>query len=325
MRKLLTVTVGIPTFQAERNIRNLLTSISQQQTALCKIEKILVYSDGSTDRTIKMARAVKDPRITVFESKQNRGYAAALGFLIKKSESDVFVTLNDDILISDSTTIGKLIAPFYDDSSITFVSGNIVALRPRTFIGRCIFTSFLAFLPIRYSLREGNNMYSCDGKILALRHNIARRISLDHASTATVDIFLYFENLRLNGVYRFARDATVQFRLPETIWDWKNLQYRTILAHRLMKEKYGILYESEAKIPFFLYCTSVARAVCQYPFESLIFKFFVNTGLSPKYDQPFKRWSLTESTKHLNNGLLIANGVFDQFQQIVEGFVYNTV
>lgn len=318
MKKLPTVTVGVPAFQAERNIRNLLTSISQQQTDVCKIEKILVNSDGSTDRTTEMARTVKDPRLTVFESKRNQGYAATLGFLIKKSKSDVFVTLNDDIIIEQDDTVDRLISPFIEDPSVTFVSGNIVPLPPKTFIGRCIHASFFGFMPIRYKLRGGNNMYSCDGKILALRRDVASRIYLDDANTATVDIFLYFENLRLGGTYRFAPEAKVLFRLPETVRDWRNLQYRTIRAHRLMKKKYPTLYDNQAKIPFSFYCRCMVPIILKYPVESFLFKLFINAGFFQTTDKQFKRWTLTESTKHLLGTLLVADATADHVQQALE-------
>lgn len=303
MKKLPTVTVGVPAFQAERNIRNLLTSISQQQTDVCKIEEILVYSDGSTDRTTEMARTVKDPRLTVFESKKNRGYAATLGFLIKKSKSDVFVTFNDDILIPDPTTVEKLIMPFLRDRSVTFASGNIEALHPKTFIGKCVYTSYLSFIPIRQGIRGGQNMYSCDGKILALRRDFSRSVSLNHASTSTVDIFLYFENLRFGGVYRFVRDAVVRFRIPETMRDWRNLQTRTVNAHQLMEKEYGALYKRESNIPFGLYLRSVFPVIYRYPLESLLFKLLINAAIVPSHNPSFKRWELTTSTKTLHHVL----------------------
>ena len=298
-RRKFTVTIGVPAYQSEGNIAPLLESLCQQHNSRIRIEKILVYSDGSTDNTVRCAQSVQDRRVNIFPSKHNRGYAYALEYLIKKSSSDIFVTFNDDVMIKDGTMVEKLVAPMIEDPTVTFVSGNIEALPPKTFIGRSIYTSYLAFIPIRQGIRGGQNMYSCDGKVLALRRDFARTVSLEHESTATVDIFLYFENLRFGGVYRFVQDATVQFRLPETAQDWRNLQRRSVLTRQLMQKTYGSLYEREAHIPRFLYCRSLARVALKYPLESAVFKFLINSGTSPTHVTPFKRWTLTTSTKRL--------------------------
>lgn len=297
-----TVTIGVPAYQAERNIVPLLKSLTAQQTSCVKIEHIFVYSDGSTDQTVKLARSVSNPRIKVFSSRKNRGYAHVLQFLMKKSESDVFVTFNDDIIIPDRKTVSYLVKPFLEHPRVTLTGGNTIALRPRSFIGRCVYASYLAFNPIRYTVRNGHTMYTCDGKILALRRDFYKNVRFDGKPTGTVDFFLFFENLRMGGTYRFAKKAIVHFRLPETIRDFRNLQSRSRMVNKLMLEQYGNLCRREAKIPLDLYLHSTARVFLRYPLPSLFFKLVLNNGMFyHRPTQDFKTWELTSSTKNLRS------------------------
>jgi glycosyltransferase involved in cell wall biosynthesis len=51
--KKINVTIGIPCFQAEANIKTLLSSLIKQNENYCKVVKIIVYCDGCTDATSK--------------------------------------------------------------------------------------------------------------------------------------------------------------------------------------------------------------------------------------------------------------------------------
>ena len=52
MRKKLTVTIGIPAYNEEANVRNLLVSLLAQKETNFKLQEIIVVSDGSTDKTV---------------------------------------------------------------------------------------------------------------------------------------------------------------------------------------------------------------------------------------------------------------------------------
>ena len=51
MNKKLTVSVGIPAYDEEANIKSLLEAILQQRQENFILKSIIVVSDGSTDRT----------------------------------------------------------------------------------------------------------------------------------------------------------------------------------------------------------------------------------------------------------------------------------
>lgn len=302
--KKLTITIGIPAYQSAHNIKNLLRAILKQKEKLIVIEKILIYADGCTDKTVEEAKSLKNSRIKVFSEKVNRGYAYSFQYLINRSTSDVFVGLNDDIKIKSRSAIEALVSPIMEDKKIGLVGGNVVSLLPKTFIGRCVYTSYLSFLPIRLKWKNGKSKFTCDGKILALKKSFYKSLKLLSASTATVDIYLYFENLRQRRKYAFAKDAIVYYRLPETIGDFRNQEERTRKGFEIMRGHFGKIVEAEHWIPRKLYWLSSLKVFLKYPLESLFFKIFINSFYILQRNKEFKKWRLAKSTKHLLSYLL---------------------
>ena len=292
-----TVTIGIPAYQSESNIAQLLNSLVKQKQIGIKIENILVYADGCTDKTIVNARSVKSKIIQVMASGKNKGYAFALQSLINKSKSDVFVGLNDDIKIISSSVIENLVKPF-TDKKVGIVGGNIKALTPKTFIGRCIYASYLVFEPMRYGINRGHTDLTCDGKIFALSRGFAKTLNLKKTQVGNVDIYLYYENLKQGRVYKFAKKAEIWFRLPETIDDFQSQEVRARVSRKLMQSKFKKFFASSHKLPKMEYLKSAIRVFKKYPLETIAFKLVIN-NLSAISKKSYKKWDLALTTKKL--------------------------
>ena len=58
--KKLTVTIGIPAYNEEKNIGRLLRALLRQKTNGLSIKKIIVISDASTDKTSQIVRGFKE-------------------------------------------------------------------------------------------------------------------------------------------------------------------------------------------------------------------------------------------------------------------------
>ena len=294
-----TVTIGIPAYQAELNIKNLLNSLLKQEQKNIKIEKIIVYADGCTDLTAPIAKSVKNKMINVVSSKKNHGFAYALQFLISRNNSEIFIILNDDIRIESSKAVNELALPIVKNKKVGLVGGNIKALFPETFIGRCIYSSYLAFLSLRYSIKKGETDLTCDGKILALSKDFAKTLKLTKFTVGNVDIYLYYENLKQGRIYKFAKKAEVFFRLPETIADFRNQEARSAVSRRIVKERFGSLFMENHKFPKVLYWNSIIKTLLKYPLETLFFKLFINTRLNVQ-KKSYSKWKLALTTKKLS-------------------------
>ncbi len=304
------VTIGIPAYYSEQNIGSLLTSLLEQNQRHIFIKQILVFVDGSKDKTIKQAKAVKSRKIKIFASKKNRGYAYALQFLMRKSNSGVFVGLNDDILIKSNNIIEDLVKPIIKDKKVGLVGGNIKALPPKTFVGKCIFTSYLVFETLRYNLQNGGTYLTCDGKILALSKDFAKNLSLTKTQVGNVDIFIYFQNLRKGLRYKFAKKAEVYYRLPETIADFRSQETRAANSRDLIKKQFSKFYKEYA-FSKTAYLMSALKILLKYPLETIAFKLLINRGIK-KQNKSVSTWKLALTTKKLSL-LFVHSEEFNKF------------
>lgn len=293
------VTIGIPAYQSEANISNLLTSLMKQKQKNIDIENIIVYSDGSKDRTAKNAKSINSKRIKVIDSKKNKGFAYAFNYLLKANRSDVFVELNDDIRIDSEFVIEEIVKPFRSYKNVGLVSGNIKALEPKSLIGQCIYTSYLVFLPLRLSYMNGETDLTCDGKILALSKDFAKSLKLESSKVGNVDIYLYYENLRQKRLYKFAKKATVFFRLPESLRDFKNQEKRSVISRNLMQKNFGELFLVGHKISKLAYLKSALSVFLRYPLQTFLFKLLVNRS-SVSGKKSSIKWKLALTTKKLS-------------------------
>lgn len=298
MKKILTVTIGIPAYQSEKNIGQLLDALLKQRQKEIIVENILVYTDACTDRTIEEVKKFKNPVIKLFIGRANKGYAGSLQYLIEKNRSRVFVGLNDDIKIVSDSVIENLVKPFLLSSSLGMTCGDIVALTPKTFVAKCIYASYSVFQYMKHSYRDGNNAFTVDGKIFAIEKSFSKKIKLNKIPTGNTDIFIYFL-IRKHGLgYQFVKNSWVLFRLPETLADFKNQEERAKASYSLMKKYFGAMVDEEWGIPKKEYCIAIARSFIRFPLHSLSFKFFKLT-LSLSHNSDFRSWRLAETTKQL--------------------------
>lgn len=301
--KLPTVTIGISAYQCEENIEQLLSSLFLQEEKLVRIKNIIVYCDGCTDQTVNKAKQIKNRRgkkVVIIDSLTNKGYAHSVQSIINKSSSDFLILLNDDISIRSNKLIGHLITTFSKDRQIGFVCGDIQALDPTTFIGRCVKTSFDAFKLIRTAHRNGYSVYTADGKIMALRMEFAKNLDLNQTKIAgNVDIYIYFRAISTGWKYAFSPEAKIYCRLPETITDYRSQKIRAAKSRVMLREYFGRLVDTEFELPKKLYFVSTIRIFLKYPLEALLFKLLINNFYLLRGKNNFTKWKLASSTKKL--------------------------
>lgn len=299
-QKKLTVTIGIPTLNAEGNIISLLQAILRQHAVDYLLKQILVYSDGSTDLTVAKARSVRDPRIRVIEGKTTRGFAAGLQHLLSEATGDVIILINDDVTLADEEAITRIVDMFAD-TAVGLVCGKIVPLPSETFIERAVRSSFDAYARIKEQVNNGNNLYTCDGKILAISRAFAKKIDLHHESVGNVDLYLYFFCRSAGFRYRYVKEPTIYFRLPRTARDVFNQTQRATISRRIGFSRWEKEYRAEvAAVRWYLWVSLVWETL-KNPIGAA-YVFAVNhfgTYVFDTLDDRFETWTLAYSTKNL--------------------------
>src|SRR3989338_10835968 len=120
-----TITIGIPAYNEEQNIGNLLKSVFSQKEDGYLLKEIIVISDGSTDKTIDIAKKFSsDKRLKILDYSQRKGKSYRVNALLKSLKNEVLITIDSDSILKDEFVIKELIQPFKTKKNVGLVAGN---------------------------------------------------------------------------------------------------------------------------------------------------------------------------------------------------------
>jgi len=219
--RLLSVTIGISSFNEERNIGRLLDAlVPQEEDENFSITQIVI-SDDSQDNTCRIIEqyAKRDKRIQLYHHSIRRGKPSAINEIFSQAEGDVVVLLDADIIPADRMLMRRLIQPFLKQPKLGIAAGAAVALKPRTVQERMAYFTFKIWRHLREELRGGNNFFSVHGKVMAVSSKLSRNVVIPDGVIGD-DGYLYLMCKRLAlGVY-YCRDAVVYYRETSDIGDF---------------------------------------------------------------------------------------------------------
>lgn len=298
-----TVTVAVSAYNEEKNIGKFLKSILTQKEEGFKLEKILVVSDGSTDRTVAKAKEIKSPKIEVVEHLVRTGKSSILNEIYRSLESDILVQSDADVYFAHPHVIRDLIQPLSYDEDIGMCGGNPTPLRGRTFTEKAVNTTCAIYINFRKSVRGGNNKFSADGRLLAYRKKFIKGVVIPVDMIAN-DAFTYYCCLTTGFKYWFIDSAIVHFRSPQTLRDQVRQKTRfsasPIRMSRYFPEE---LVRTESKVPSGILIKSMIKQFMKHPILCL-YIFLVNKYclvrarfIESKLDA---KWPVAETTKSLN-------------------------
>jgi glycosyltransferase involved in cell wall biosynthesis len=116
----MTLSVVIPVYNEEENIRLLHESLKKALDPLDKEYEILFVDDGSTDRTLSILEEIqaRDDTVIVLSLRRNFGQTAAFAAGFDFARGDVVVTMDGD-LQNDPADIPKLLARIKDNDLVS--------------------------------------------------------------------------------------------------------------------------------------------------------------------------------------------------------------
>lgn len=134
------VSVGIIVHNEEKNILNLLQSISGQKLRDFVIDEVVVVSSGSEDKTNEFVskHMEKDSRVRLFIQNAVEGKASAINEFLKRAKNEIVVISSGDVIF-DERTLQNLVSPMIKDERIGLTSARPVPINnPRGFMGTVI-------------------------------------------------------------------------------------------------------------------------------------------------------------------------------------------
>lgn len=109
------ISIGIPVYNEEKNIQNLLYSLASQKGI--NIEKLIVINDGSTDKTLEKIEDVdinikKSLNMELINFCENKGKINVLNVIFRRSVSNYLLLLDSDIQFTEKKNYNKYIVIF---------------------------------------------------------------------------------------------------------------------------------------------------------------------------------------------------------------------
>jgi len=164
------VTIGIPVYNEEKNIGNLLKHILEEKF-IFRLDKVIVIASGCKDKSVNIINdfTKKNKKIHLVLEKKREGKSSAVNLILEKSKSDI-------ILFIDATNIPKIgsinhIIKVFGDKEVGAASGKPIPIRNKNktfdYVSKLIWK-----MHHNYCLIEPK----ISGELFAIRKNIVSEI-----------------------------------------------------------------------------------------------------------------------------------------------------
>lgn len=292
------ITIGIPAYNEENNIRSLLTCLLEQRQVSYRIKNIIVYSDASTDDTLSNVRSIKNNKIVLINGLQRNGVAAAQNIIIQKVKSDILVLLNADIFIKDSLFIEKLIKPVIMKKA-DLTSSALYEIPPLKFFERIIVESMNWKRSIFEAHRNGKNLFTCHGPARAFSKKMYTKLFFP--MSVAEDAYTYLLGLSNHFPYIYVRSAKAFYKAPDTLRDHEKQSVR------FMKSKKYLVYyfekdfiEEQYKLPKKLIVSTFLHHFLRKPITmSLYISILIYMRLKSDLSSQSETWDVATTSKTL--------------------------
>ncbi len=300
MKQKPTLTIAIPAYNEEANLPRLLASLAKQEKNMYRLEKVYIGSDGSTDKTVQIGKTFSKLPTSVIANKKRRGKASILNQIIKKTTSDVLVIIDADTYIFDRKFIGKLIAPIVRTTA-DLTSAKVEELRPKNFLQHVLWCSMQVKKKIFEDLHKGNNIYTCHGR----SRGFSKRFysSFRFENSAGEDAFSYLSCITSGYTYRYVKNASIYYQLPQTWNDHvkqsvRYLQHDRQFADAFSKEVLASAYA----LPKSLVFRHTVGMFVRYPIHMITYVVMLLAlkAKSHRDDVVLHTWSMSPTSKVLS-------------------------
>jgi cellulose synthase/poly-beta-1,6-N-acetylglucosamine synthase-like glycosyltransferase len=259
----------------------------------------LVISDASSDNTDQEVRLVKDKRIKLFRNKVRVGKSEILNVLFKKFKTDYIVLFDADVIPCSKNTLENVVKPFLKSNRIGLVGGSMVPLKPQGFTDESIYLTRAIFRKARKNWKGGDNIFGCEGGLLALSSKFAKKTKVPSEMIAN-DRFLYLSCLSNGYEFKHVELAGVWYKLPTNIKDHIKQSKRFLAAPIRLEKFFPGLAAKEQALPKNLIYKEFIKIFLSKPLP-LIYIYVVNRycELFAKKKERFMsaKWDMAETTK----------------------------
>ncbi|GEM_PF-549301 len=299
-KNIVTVTIGIPAYNEEQNIEQLLREVSDQDVKGIRLDKIIVASDGSTDKTVNKVRSVRSPQIELLVSSRREGKVHVQNKILDKSKSDVLIFLDADVLIDGKTFLKDTVDVFKTNSKIALVSADTVSIKPASFIEKMVDNSHEMKKDSYIKIDSGNNVYMCHGRAIALARPFYQKLKLPGNYPA--DGFCYLSCLKQGFEFAFSPKTKIIFRSPTTLKDHLKQSTRFFLGRKKLENFFSPRFvQQQYFLPLSILLASTIKFLVKRPLLTTTYLLtYAYVRMLTIDDNRYRsKWKIAETSKKL--------------------------
>ena len=272
-KKQVKISIGIPSYNENKNLIRLLDKIKIQKLYEVAEIKEVIISDDSDDNTPELIKKYLEYEKSNLEIKyihhhRRRGVAAAWNEIFRMARGDIIVLYDADIFLTEKTTY-HLIKKMIKDKEIGIVGGNTIALLEK---GMASETSYFISRWLNHvRTKYPESQFTIMGRVLALRRELASKI---YIPTSIIAVDLYIEAVAYKEGYRvsYARNALIFFKPARTLYENMSQIIRAIIGHSQIKnivDKY-IPQKLGIKTQFKLFIETMLEEDIKYVYSTIV-------------------------------------------------------
>jgi biofilm PGA synthesis N-glycosyltransferase PgaC len=227
------VSVVVPAYNEAANIRQLLTSLLQQETRVARIVEIVVVASGCSDDTAELSREIGRgrPGVHVHVQERRAGKVAAINAYLKLRDprADVTVICSADLIVAPDV-IEKMVLFLRDHADAGMVGGRPVPNNDGAkLVGRMV--KLLWDMHHRVSLDVPKM-----GEIVAFRSSLVEYVSeLSVVDEASIEDIVRAKGYTLG----YVPDALVTNHGPDTLPEYFEQRRRIARGHYWLEFAFG--------------------------------------------------------------------------------------
>ena len=225
------VTIGIPSFNEEQNLLNLLRSIENHPSSDFAISEIII-SDDSSDNTPKLVERYamnSSLNIRFMHHYTRRGAAAAWNEIFKEATGDVIVLYDADVIVERNCT-EELVSSI--QGKIGLCASNPTPVNATGLVARA--STFLSNW-LNLVRRNRISQYTVMGRGLSIRSDIAKKILIP-CDIISIDLYLQCKALENRIDVAYNDNAIVYFYPPKSMLDFASQVIRGFNGHRQIRD-----------------------------------------------------------------------------------------
>lgn len=296
MNKLSSLTIGISALNEEKNIANLIYDLLSQKNKNFKLKKIIVISDGSTDKTGKIVRDINSKKITLITHKKRMGKYYRENQITSMTNTDALAIFDADIRIKDKNLLEKMVNVVSNGADLA--STRVFSNNRHTFFEKLLSERMDFQDRLFTNFNNGLNVYTCHGVARIFSKKLYKKIK--YKPHIGEDAYSYFYAIKHNFKYSYVKNTQVLINVPSNLKDHLKQGVRYLNSRKEMAKLFGSKLTTENyTIPKKLYSSELLISILNSPFY---FGLYILVNLYTRFCSLIKRdssvlWDVATSSK----------------------------